>query len=244
MLVQIKNRIITESSLEEWNDIRSDLADELFIFLIDQDLQPFLNRLEENLSSYGLSSSVLTDLETDNPTLELPYGTEGAEDSINETGVIPENEWIVKYKNGELIPCLHKIVMRNSGDDLTVNATETPLQHINKSVNIQRENVYKVTVSFNYSCDSTKDDFIATLTFGGIPATARANNEIFRIESKDSSGDDYDGRGTNRKRAFNQVYYFTLNTIGSKNIILSYYCNNKKVKTAMWNASVEIEECI
>ena len=71
-----------------------------------------------------------------------------------------------------------------------------------QDINFQRTGKYVFRVSFNFSHDATNSDIVSNLTLDGVPLSSITTGEILRLESKDSTGNDGDGRGTSQRANF------------------------------------------
>jgi len=164
----------------------------------------------------------------------------GVHSDVDLTGVTPKNGWLLKYVSGILILTMKERIESLNLEVNTQNANN--LSKINETLDFQRLGRYSLDVSYSFSNDSTTGDFISQLEFDGQPTTIIANNESIRQESKDSVGNDGDGRGTDQKKVFRQRYYVNITTIGPKNIELLFRPSQNNTEAAMWNASIIVEE--
>jgi len=98
---------------------------------------------------------------------------------------------------------------------------------------------YIMILSFNISTDSTNSDGIVNITFDGSPLTpTTGNNEMRRLEMKDSGGNNPPGAGTNQKELSTLIFPLIGLTSGSKNINVSIAPETAGVECNMWNASL------
>lgn len=243
MLQQLKNQIIKASSAQAWQEIRIEFQPELLTYVIDQDINPFLEALTENREDYGIPLSALTLLESEPPKLELPSGTEVPDlPKINLEGVFPKKGWILKYNGNEFIPVLKEWIKNTSVNTTIEEDVDYAFYQIVGSVDIQRKGLYKITISFSHSVDDTRYDIVVSANIAGKKLTDIARGEILRKEGKDSAGNDSDGRGTDQKEGFTMVYFMEINQIGNHPIELFFNSSKYKVEASMWDASIEIEE--
>ncbi len=160
--------------------------------------------------------------------------------NLRDPNVIPENGWVLQYKDGYFTPSMVKVIRSR---DLEVRTSNNGFQDkINENVNIQRNGLYKITISCNWSIDATNSDIEIEATFDGSFLSNSVFGEIFKKEGKDATGNDGDGRGTSQIDSFQMVYWVNVTFIGSKNITLSFKPENNNVEAALWEATIVIEE--
>lgn len=161
-------------------------------------------------------------------------------DDVNTQNVVPENNWILKYRNGVVVPAMKKVLENSS---LSVATTNTQLEvQIDEQVNFQRAGRYSFDVRFSHSYDVTTTDLVAFLSVDGDFVTDIAQGEILRLEPKDSGGNDFDGRGTNQKDMFSQKYFVDISDVGNKRVVLYFFPSSDFTEGSMWDASITIEE--
>lgn len=162
--------------------------------------------------------------------------------NIFDSNVIPESGWLLQYDAsvGCFKPSMRKII---ESPTLEINTNSGNFQNkINETVSIQRTGRYKVTISFNYSLDSTSTDFEVFALFGNQTLSSAVAGRILQVEPKDSAGDYGDGRGTNQTLVFTNSYYVDVNFIGNTQAIVQFKPSSNGVEASMWDASVNIEE--
>ena len=166
----------------------------------------------------------------------------GVHNDIDLSGFTETTGDLLKWNGSNYVPCLRKVIRSNT---LAINNSTTYLNKINVSIIVQRLNVHKITVSYQWSLNSAASSFVSQATFGGQRLqSALTPSEIHNQEPKDSGGADPDGRGTNQMHAFTGVFYVTPLSLGANQLILSFASSGANNQAAMWGASIEVEELL
>lgn len=163
---------------------------------------------------------------------------------VDLTGVINQDNYVLRWDSSQLafIPCLHQIYRSSA---LVINNTNVLQDKINVSVNIQRLNIHRITISYGWSLNDGGQDLVSVASLGGQRIqNALTIDEIHRQEPKDVAGADPDGRGTNQKHGFYQRYYVVPPSLGPNALILQFSGGANGDLASMWEASIEIEELI
>lgn len=178
----------------------------------------------------------------DNLAIEIGSDVKEIFCNIKDVNVIPESGWILQYDSSLncFRPSMRKIIESPS---LDINTNNGNFQNkINETVNIQRPGRYKVTISFNYSLDSTSTDFEVFALFGNQTLSSAVAGRILQIEPKDAAGNYGDGRGTNQTLSYTNSYYVNVGFIGNTQAIVQFKPTGNGVEASMWDASINIEE--
>lgn len=141
--------------------------------------------------------------------------------------------------NGDWVAAYRKII---SSPALQINTSTVLTNKINETINLNRTGKYRVTVNFGFSVDLTTGDFVSRMLLDGSPLSALPVNEITRIEPKDSTGDDGDGRGTDQKSTASISYLVDITAAGAKTINVQFATSQNGVEASMWDLMVVIEE--
>lgn len=159
--------------------------------------------------------------------------------NIKDPAVIPEAGWILQHDGTCFKPAMRKIIESPS---LQINTNNSFENKINETVSIQRAGRYKVTISFNYSLDSTTRDFEVFALFGNQTLSSGVAGRILQVEPKDAAGNYGDGRGTNQTLVFTNSYYVQINQIGNTQARVQFQPSEAGIGASMWDASITIEE--
>lgn len=120
----------------------------------------------------------------------------------------------------------------NAGVDLDV---------INETTASLPVGFYLIHISANVSYDASNSDGIINFTFDGVPISGTTgNNEIYRLEFKDSGGNNPPGAGTNQKDTFSLHFPIQVTNPTAKNIVLSIIPEAGGVEMNMWNAAITL----
>lgn len=123
---------------------------------------------------------------------------------------------------------------------LQTNTTTTPVDVLNETTSALSVGTHEITISGTVSCDSTNSDGIVYATFDGTPLTGTTgNNEIYRLEFKDSRGDNPPGAGTAQKQPFTLTYPVQVTVAGAKSIIIQTASETGGVEMNIWNLYVK-----
>ena len=161
-------------------------------------------------------------------------------DDVNTTQLSPQIGWTMKHNGTEFVPCMRQIY---SHKDLVIN-TQTNFENgvvMQPLINFQRQGTYSFTFFCNYSCDATGSDIIMEAQING-PLSLIADSEILRLEAKDATGNNFDGRGTSQKYAFSQKFYKDFNSTGSLQLSWRIQPEALGVEASVWEASLIVEE--
>ena len=122
------------------------------------------------------------------------------------------------------------ITNTNNGVDVMV---------INTNTSALTTGDHLIMISTNASCDSNSSDGIIFFDFDGSPLTpTTGNSEIWRIESKDSAGNNPPGAQTAQKHAVSIIYPVTVSTAGAKSVRLYIRPEANGVEMNTWNTSI------
>jgi len=167
----------------------------------------------------------------------------GVHSDVELSGVIPLAGWLLKWNGTAFIPAMLEYGFYK-GNPVINTIANNPLSNspLNFDFNFQRPGDYKIMFEFNYSSDSTTQDFIARPLVDGQTLTTRVNGEVIREEAKDSVGNDGDGRGTDQKKAFSNSYHYSTNVVGIKNIRLDHFPSANNTEAAVWDLCITVEE--
>lgn len=169
-------------------------------------------------------------------------GTVGIHGDVDLAGVLLLRNSILKHDGVRFIPCLNQTIRSSV---LAINNTNVLVTKIDQEINVQRLSVHKITVSYQWSLNSSSRDFRAVATFGGQRLQdALTPDEIHQQEAKDSGGADPNGRGTNQKYAFTKSYFTTPVSLGPNALVLQFAGVSNNNLASMWEANIEIEEMI
>lgn len=120
----------------------------------------------------------------------------------------------------------------NAGADLDV---------INETTTVLPVGFYYLIVSANVSYDANNSDGIVNFTFDGAPISGTTgNNELYRLEFKESGGNNPPGAGTNQKDTFCLHFPINVTNPTAKGVVLSIIPEAGGVEMNMWNAAITL----
>ena len=121
------------------------------------------------------------------------------------------------------------------------STSTTSVDVINENTEILPIGEYEITLSANCSYDATNSDGVIEFQFDEAPISdTTGNNEVYRLEFKESGGDTPPGSGTNQKDTFHLTFPISVTVSESKNILLQIKSEAAAVEMNIWNTYIKL----
>ena len=170
-------------------------------------------------------------------------GSVDSHSDIDLSGITVGKNFILKYDGSNYVPCLSVFI---DAPTLIINNTNQVVDIVNTNIDVQRLKPHKITISYGWSLNDDKNNFISYANFGGqnISKGLSNNSAIHIQEPKDKDGTDPDGRGTNQMHGFSRCFIVTPTSLGLNNLILQMSGSANGDLASIWDVKIEIEEYI
>ena len=170
-------------------------------------------------------------------------GSVDTHNDVDLNNVTTFNNSILKYDGANYIPCLNQVY---KAPTLIINNTNVLTDVVNATIDIQRLNPHKITISYGWSLNAGAQDFVSEMSFDGqdVQEGLSNNSEIHRQEPKDVAGTDPDGRGTDQRYRFSGVFFLTPISLGINQILLQMRGSTNNDLASIWDVKIEVEEYI
>ena len=158
---------------------------------------------------------------------------------IDSTGFYTLDEnWVVSRPTANAIPVYWTELHLFENNNVVTDSTTAWVTIIDQDTNSLPIWKYELDISYNWSHDSTWDDFISELTFLGNNVSWNSA-EIHRQEPQDTSWTFWN-TGTDQKHWFTRKYYIDVTTAWVKNITLKMKSSVAWRKSSIWDTSIKL----